>query len=290
MNFGSYIDLHTHTTESDGLYAPEQLCALAQQANIGVLAITDHNFTQEQSHLQKMYPSIQMVQGAEISCLYTTRQGKEVEVHVVGLGFDVHSPEMLSALSKNQLNREPYINAILDRLRQCGIDLGCYQDLRRRDPEKRHIGRMDVARLMKARNYVETIDQAFDVYIGQYGEKKAYVPNPLRFISMDEAVKAILAAGGAAVLAHLYYYQLSDTENEQLVSDFKQLAGERGGMEVFYRRYNQEQRTALKQLADRYGLMYSAASDFHGQKEEDTLENKFDRDSCAELLSFLGIK
>lgn len=285
----SYIDLHTHTTKSDGVYTPEQLCAKAEQAQIGVLAITDHNYTEDIDGLQARHPAIRLIQGAEISCLYTTSQKAEVEIHVVALGFDRCSPRIQEILFHNKPDRAPYINAILDRLRLCGIDLGSYEDLRRLYPDKRHIGRMVIAGMLKERHYVETVDRAFDVYIGQYGQRKAFVPNPLRYVSMEEAVGAILAAGGAAVLAHLYYYRLDETENERLLKQFKELAGSRGAMEVLYRQYDDNQRQTLKQLADRFDLMYSAASDYHGQSEQDSLLNHFPQDSCTRLLECLGL-
>ncbi len=285
----NYVDFHTHTLFSDGIYTPQQICDMAQQANIGVLALTDHNYTESLIDLQTAYPDLRLVQGAELSCLYTDMNGSETEIHVVALGFDPDNPDIKAVLAHNQPDRSPYINALLDRLRLCGIDLGNYEDLCKLYPNKRHIGRMDIARTMKDRNFVSTVDQAFDIYFGSFGEKRAYVPNPLRYVSLEEAVKAIVNAGGVAVLAHLFYYQLSDNNSELLVKRFKELAGPNGAMEVFYSRYDQEQRSALMKLADKYDLMYSAASDFHGQSERDTFDNEFSRESCSDLLGFLGI-
>ncbi len=285
----TYIDLHTHTTLSDGRYTPQQLCDMAQQANIGILALTEHNYTGDLAPLRAAYPTIRFVQGAEISCLHMDPSGCETEIHVVALGFDHDNPDIKAVLANNQPDRRPYLNTILDRLRQCGIDLGWYEDLRRLYPEKRHIGRMDIAKTLKDRGFVSTVDQAFDIYIGGFGQRRAFVPNPLRYVSMEEAVRAIVKAGGAAVLAHLYYYQLSCNDRVLLVRRFKELAGPNGAMEVFYSRYNHEQRKALMNLADKYDLMYSAASDFHGQSESDTMDNQFTKSSCFALLRFLGI-
>lgn len=284
----TYIDLHTHTIRSDGTYTPRQLCDMAREAGIGILALTEHNYTGDLAPMAKAYPEIRFIQGAEISCLYTDSGGRETEIHVVALGFDPEHPEIKAVLAHNQPDRRPYVNAILDRLRQCGIDLGDYEDLRRQNPEKHHTGRMDIAKTMKERGFVETVDQAFDIYIGAFGERRAFVPNPLCYVSMEEAVRAVVHAGGAAVLAHLYYYQLSGDDSELLVRRFKELAGPNAAMEVYYGRYDQAQRNALKALADKYDLMYSAASDFHGQSERDTLMNQFTMSSCERLLRFLG--
>lgn len=284
-----YIDLHTHTCLSDGVFTPSQLCNTAQEAGIGILSITDHNYTENLSVLQAEFPNIQLIQGTEISCLYSTADNMEHEIHIVALGFDMNTPEINDILSHNQPNRAPYINAILDRLRTCGIDLGNYDDLCKLYPGKRHIGRMDIARILREQKFVDTVDQAFDIYIGAHGERKAYVPNPLRYISMEKAIQAIIHSGGVAVLAHLYYYQLNDFNNELLLKEFKKLAGSHGAIEVFYKRYNQDQCDKLKLLADKYNLMYSAASDFHGQSERETLNNQFSKLSCSKLLKRLGV-
>lgn len=286
----TYLDLHTHTIQSDGAYSPLVLCGLAREANINILAITDHNFTEDLTELRSAWPELRIIQGAEISCLYTDPQGTSRELHVVALGVDRENPKLKAVLAKNQPDRKPYIDAILQRLRDCGIDLGSYEDLCRRNPGKRHIGRMDIAKQMADEGYTASVEEGFDVYVGSHGACRAYVPNPLRYVSLEEAVEAIVDAGGAAVLAHLYYYQLDETQSRQLLKRFKELAGPNGAMEVFYSRYCQQQRMALKALADEYGLMYSAASDFHGQSENDTLCNGFAAADCLPLLNFLRIE
>ena len=286
----TYLDLHTHTVQSDGAYSPLVLCGLAREANINILAITDHNFTEDLTELRSAWPELRIIQGAEISCLYTDPQGTSRELHVVALGVDRENPKLKAVLAKNQPDRKPYIDAILQRLRDCGIDLGSYEDLCRRNPGKRHVGRMDIAKQMADEGYTASVEEGFDVYVGSHGACRAYVPNPLRYVSLEEAVEAIVDAGGAAVLAHLHYYQLDEAQSRQLLKRFKELAGPNGAMEVFYSRYCQQQRMALKALADEYGLMYSAASDFHGQSENDTLCNGFAAADCLPLLNFLRIE
>lgn len=285
----TYIDLHTHTTNSDGAYSPVQLCQMARQAGIGVLAITDHNFTEDLTALRAEFPEIRFVQGAEISCIYTDENAKETELHVIGLGFDPSKPKIQAVLARNQPDRQPYIDAILDRLRLCGIDLGSYQDLCALLGGKRHIGRMDIAKLLMERGYVSSIEEAFDEYLGGHGKRRAYVPNKLRYVSLEEAVEAILDAGGVAVLAHLNYYLLSDAENDALLRRFKNLTGGKGAMEVYYSIYTQALRLVLQALARKHGLMCSAASDYHGYSENDTLVQHFNSTDCAELLCCLGI-
>lgn len=286
----TYIDFHTHTTLSDGAHTQDRLCQLAQAAGIGILAITDHNRTDDLTALRQTYPNLKLVQGAEISCLYTNPAGKETELHVVALGFDPNNPKIQKIFARNQPNRAPYVNAILDKLRLCGIDLGSYEDLCKLIPHRHQIGRMDIAKILTDRGDTASVDQAFDEYLGAHGRRKAFVPNTLRYVSLEDVVDAILDAGGAAILAHLYYYLLSEDENHALLRHFKDLTGDHGGMEVSYRLYDQKQRMYLTTLADQYNLMYSVASDFHGQGKDDSLENCFREENCSELLKFLGIR
>lgn len=282
-----YIDFHTHTILSDGDYSPMEVCRMAEQAGVSILAITDHNHTEDLTALQNAFPKIRFIQGAEVSCMYTDGNGKETELHVIALGFDRNNPKMQEILAHNHPDRRPYINAILDRLRLCGIDLGDYDTLRSQYPDRGHIGRMHIAKMMVERGYVSSISEAFDEYFGGHGKRRAYVPNRLRYVSLEEAVSAIVDAGGVAVLAHLYYYLLSDEENARLLRYFKSLTGKNGGLEVYYYCYDHPTRMTLKDLADEYDLMYSAASDFHGQNQNDTLANGFKASDCQALVEFL---
>ncbi len=284
-----YIDFHTHTTLSDGAYTPKQICAMAQAAGIKALAITDHNHTENLTELCTAFPDLCLIQGAEISCLYTNDKGEETELHVVALGFDPNDPNIRSVLARNKSNRQPYVDAILDKLRLCGIDLGGYNTLSRMYPNSRHIGRMAIAKTMVEQGYVSSIDEAFDKYIGAHGERKAYVSNLIGHVPLEDAARAIVNAGGVAVLAHLFYYLFDSTDNQNLLRRFKELTGRRGAMEVFYSRYDQTQCATLKELADQYGLMYSAASDFHGQNPSESLDNRFSSDDCAAVLGALNI-
>ena len=148
---------------------------------------------------------------------------------------------------------------------------------------------MQIAKEMQRRGYVATADEAFDVYMGAHGQRLAYVANPLTYVTLEEAVEAILDAGGIPVLAHLYYYLLDAEGERALVRRFKELAGEKAAMEVHYAAYTPEQRAALGAIADEFGLMHSCASDFHGNLADETLAHGFRRELCAPLLDALGL-
>ena len=281
---GSYIDLHTHSCLSDGNLTPEALLTAAREAGIGILALTDHNATADLEPLREAFPELALIQGAEITCRYLDQ-----ELHVVALGIDPEDPKLRAVLANNQPDRRPYLSAILQKLRALGIDVGTYDELQAANPHSRHFGRMQIAKEMQRRGYVATADEAFDVYMGAHGQRLAYVANPLKYVTLEEAVEAILSAGGIPVLAHLYYYLLDAEGERALVRRFKELAGEKAAMEVHYAAYSPEQRAALGAIADEFGLMHSCASDFHGNLADETLAHGFRREQCAPLLDALGL-
>ena len=280
---GSYIDLHTHSCLSDGSLSPEALLTAAREAGIGILALTDHNATADLEPLRDAFPELTLIQGAEITCRYLDQ-----ELHVVALGIDPENAKLRAVLQNNQPDRRPYLSAILEKLRALGIDVGTYDELQAANPNSRHFGRMQIAKEMQRRGYVATADEAFDIYMGAHGQRLAYVANPLKYVTLEEAVEAILDAGGVPVLAHLYYYLLDAEGERALVRRFKELAGEKAAMEVHYAAYTPEQRAALGAIADEFGLMHSCASDFHGNLAEETLAHGFRRAQCAALLDALG--
>lgn len=279
-----YIDLHTHTCLSDGNLTPEELLTAAREAGIGILAITDHNSTEDLTAWRAAFPELTLIQGAEITCRYLQH-----ELHVVALGIDPENPKLRAVLAQNQPDRRPYLTAILDKLRNLGLDVGTYDELQAANPHSRHFGRMQIAKEMVNRGYVNSADEAFDIYMGAHGQRLAYVANPLKYVSLEEAVEAILSAGGVPVLAHLYYYLLDSEGERALVRRFKELAGDRAAMEVEYAAYDRAQRDALKALADEFGLMHSCASDYHGNLEGETLAHGFDRVLSEPLLEILGL-
>ena len=281
---GSYIDLHTHSCLSDGSLTPLELLRAAREADIGILALTDHNATGDLAPLREAFPELTLIQGAEITCRYLDQ-----ELHVVALGIDPENAKLRAVLQNNQPDRRPYLSAILEKLRTLGIDVGTYDELHAANPNSRHFGRMQIAKEMQRRGYVSTADEAFDVYMGAHGQRLAYVANPLKYVTLEEAVEAILDAGGIPVLAHLYYYLLDAEGERALVRRFKELAGEKAAMEVHYAAYTPAQRESLAAIADEFGLMHSCASDFHGNLADETLAHGFRRELCAPLLNALGL-
>lgn len=258
------VDLHCHTSLSDGRYSVREILEMACAKGYSTIAITDHNMVPKNiGELRDEYAvrGLNVLTAAEISALDTDDNGGDLEIHVVALGID---PEKLEWLFEKCLsNRRGYIEAMLDKLRQAGVADIKYDELTDYYNTE-YIGKSHVAKYMNMLGVVSSVKEGLDRYIGNCGERLCWVAsrNYITYPSLETVVKAILEAGGIPILSHLYYYNLSDELGERLVKKFKLFGGV--GMEVYYGDYDEEQTARLKALADKYGLKYSCASDFHG--------------------------
>lgn len=283
-----YCDLHTHSTQSDGKLSPEALVQAAKAQSIGVLAITDHNAVSNLADLRRNHPDIHLIDGTEASSLYTDSTGKTHQVHFVGLGFDPTHPRMVELMNLCNPDRTPYNQAQLDALRQVGIDLGSLADMRLRWGGRSQLGTRQFGEDLVRFGYASSVRDAYDRYLGYEGT--ARVKNPLRYPDMETVVRGILEAGGIPVLAHLYYYGMSDRDNHRFVGQFRELTGDCGAMETAYAEYTPVQCHRLREeFALAYGLMESCASDFHGVglNPSDHLGHRFPRTNFRPLLERL---
>ena len=283
-----FIDFHIHSTRSDGRYTPEEVTDLAVDSGVTVMALTDHNrLSPDIDELMLRHAGrLTILRGIEISCRHKFADGETKEIHVVALMYDKKAPHLEEIVRRNRKhNREGYILAILGKLKEnCGIDIGTYEELCAEAGESEHVGRMHVARKLRNLGFVRTIDEGFDIYIGDFGLKKAYVESGIEYVDMEEAVRAALSDRAVPVLAHLYYYRLTQAQQDELLETFKGYAGEFGAMETEYARYSEEQRVILRGYADKYGLARSGGSDFHGFAENETLRNGFSYELYEGLL------
>ena len=283
-----FVDFHIHSTRSDGRYTPEEVTDLAAESGVTVMALTDHNMLSPDIDqlMERHAGRLTILRGCEISCRHKFASGETKEIHVVALMYGRRAPHLEELLKRNRKhNREEYISAILRKLKEnCGIDIGTYEELCAEAGESEHVGRMHVAQKLKNFGFVRTIDEGFDVYIGDFGLKKAYVESGIEYADMKEAVQAALSDGAVPVLAHLYYYRLTQTQQDELLETFKEYAGGFGAMETEYARYSEEQRAILRSYADKYRLAKSCGSDFHGFADSETLRNGFPYELYEGLL------
>lgn len=248
------IDLHTHTTVSDGTDTPAQLVNKALAQGIGTLAITDHDaIAGWQSAIQTLRGELKLVLGAEISCLTTDG----VSVHMLGLLFDGTNEAILEMLENTRDERLPRMRKMIELMQADGIDISL-GDVEAAMPKGATMGRPHLADAMVAKKIIKTRDEAFQGLLNN--ESKYYVahlaPTPV------EAIKIIRAAGGVAVIAHPFASMRGVILQS---SDFIDLAAAGlNGVEVNHRDQSNEERQSLFSIARELGLVITGSSDYHG--------------------------
>ena len=248
------IDLHTHTTYSDGTMSPTELVQHAIINGVSVLGLTDHDTVAGWDEATASIRSeLQLVLGAEISCL--TEDHKSV--HMLGLLFD-HTYEPLQiALEASRDDRVPRMKKMIELMTADGIKI-TYEEVLAHKPEGATLGRPHLADALVTKNIVKGRDQAFAELLNN--DSKYYVshiaPTPV------DAVKLIKAAGGVAVIAHPY---ASFRDSELTDSHFAELkAAGLNGIEVDHRDHGADERNNLRQIAANLDLVVTGSSDFHG--------------------------
>ena len=262
-NYG--IDLHIHTTCSDGTRTLKETMLDAYEAGLTHIAITDHNqfALKEPVNFQGM----EVIPGAEFSSAYFTKNGRLLETHVVGLFFDEVPQALWSVFDEIPLQRKEYLDAIVAKLNDLGISIS-YEELVCSFPDSNQIGRRHVAELLVKKSYAESINDAFDRLIGNRSPYWVDSSKYMKYMPLETCVRKICENGGIPILAHPYHYHCTDEEIFQLIKTFKKFSGEYpAGMEVYYSKYDAERRRILLELAKSFELYPSAASDRHAGKE-----------------------
>ncbi len=252
------IDLHSHTNCSDGGLSPQTLIDRAVNYQIAVLAITDHDtlagFDIAQEYISEKNIPIKLISGIEIS---TAWQG--FEIHIVGLNLDEQHTAIQELIVKQQEAREQRAIAIGEKLAKCGF-LNAYDDAKNLAAEG-SITRAHFAKVLYQQGHVSTMQKAFDQYLGKKGRttQRAYVKPS--WCSIEQAVYAIHAAGGSAVMAHPIRYDLSAKWLRRLIVHFKESRGD--ALEVVLPQMNPQQRQTMLNYCLEYDLHASMGSDFH---------------------------
>lgn len=251
------IDLHVHSTKSDGSLTPSQLVDLAIEKGLRAFALTDHDTTDGIDEAMEYAASLQgspieVIPGIELSTEY---KGKDI--HMVGLYIDHKSDAFLNHIEKFQKSRELRNEKMCKKLREeAGMDI-TYEALKATDPGA-VITRSHYAKYMLAHGYISYLKEAFERYIGDHA--KYYVPREK--ITPADAIKLILASGGIPILAHPILYKMSDSNLDALVKILKE-AG-LVGIEAIYSTYSPSEERTVRKIAARYNLALSGGSDFHG--------------------------
>ena len=242
------VDLHTHSTASDGKLRPSEAVLLAAQVGVKTLALTDHDTTDGIAEAQRAGRElgICVIAGVEINS-----EGEHGDAHILGLLIDPAEPALQEQLVAIRDARVGRARGMLKKLAAMGMSVE-WARVQAIAGDAVSIARPHIARAMVEAGHVATVQEAFDKYISNDGP--AYV-NRLR-LTMSEAIGVIHVAGGLAVLAH--------PAHSELVHLIPQLV-EAGldGVEVYYPAHTPEQQSELLEIAARYDLVVTGGSDFH---------------------------
>ena len=258
------IDLHVHSSRSDGTYSPKELMDYAIKKGLSAMALTDHDtvdglpeilsYAEELRQKYKYDTSIsvpEIIPGIEFSTEY---QGRDI--HIVGLYINYETPTFQKYLKDFVDSRTRRNLKMCTLLQKEGIDI-TYENLVKEFPGA-VITRAHYAKYMLSHGYIKSMKEAFVRYVGD--NCRCFVPREK--VTPAQAVKLILEADGIPILAHPILYHMSDSRLETLVSELKT----EGllGIEAVYSTYSSSEERQIRSLAQKYHLLLSGGSDFHG--------------------------
>jgi len=244
------VDLHTHSTYSDGLLSPAHLVEEAVARGLRFLALTDHDTVAgiPEARAAGERLGVEIIPGVELS----TSLGSGGEIHLLGYFIDIDDATLLATLAGYASARAERMERMIERLRRIGSPV----DPARVTAIAGHgtVGRPHLGRALVEAGYARDLWDAFDRYLG--GGKPAYVPRPR--VDPGDAIALVRAAGGVPILAHPF-----GTGGVESVLDRLVPAGLLG-MEVDYGEYSPQDRETLRRIASRRGLIATGGSDYHG--------------------------
>lgn len=263
------VDLHSHSTASDGTFAPADVVRLAKDRGLSGMALTDHDtiggIAEAQAEAARL--GIDFLPGIEISAEYP----HPGTMHILGYGVDPNSAtlrELTTQLLEGRDNRNP---KIIEKLQSLGVaitmeevELEAKTAEAEKEGKKKPIGRPHIAAILLRKGYVSSIKQAFDKYLAPgglaYFDKERLTPK--------QALSMIRESGGLPVLAHPVQLRITnDAELERAIKDLIDLG--LAGLEVIHSDHDDVLVEKYGKLADRYGLLKTGGSDFHGTNKKD---------------------
>jgi predicted metal-dependent phosphoesterase TrpH len=255
------IDLHTHSTYSDGTDKPSELINKALAAGITIIGLTDHDSVSGWQEATKALRSgISLVPGAEISC--QTTDG--ISVHILGLLFDANNTELMNTLEKTRENRHGRMEKIIARINEAGIDI-TMNDVLEQLSDGATLGRPHLADALVKKGVVTSRDEAFTQML--HNNSKYYVshysPTP------EAAIALIKAAGGVSVIAHPMASHRGRTISLQTFGSL--IDSGLDGIEVDHRDHSPDEKKQLISLASESNLVMTGASDYHGNGKLNSL-------------------
>ena len=252
------IDLHTHSTFSDGTFTPLQLVKYAEEKGLKAFALTDHDTTAGVPEaLEKGRDlNIEVIPGIEVSSSFDG-----TEIHILGLFVNSDDPVLAAMLEKMRISRDRRNEKMLENLAADGISF-TKEEICGDNPDT-IITRAHIAHALVAKGICSGMDQAFKKYL-QYGGR--YCPQK-EHLSPEEVVKTLISNGAFVALAHPFQYKFGDKKTEELIAHMADLGMK--GLEVYHSSNNKLESMKLQEMAVRHHLLPTGGSDFHGGNKPD---------------------
>ena len=253
------VDLHMHTTFSDGSYTPDELIRYAKEKNLDVVAVTDHDTVTSHAECKQAAAKygIELIPGIEISC-----QFEPGTLHILGYFLDPSDSKLAKRLEELQKARAERNPMIIDRLNRMGLKITLEEVIAKSGGDQ--VGRPHFAQVLIEKGYVRNNDEAFKKYLGKGAS--AYIDK--RRFSAKDGIDMIREAGGVAVVAHPKQLKVSDRSRlKELFTEWKSLG--LGGIEAYSSCQDKKEQKFWHELADEMDLVATGGSDFHGKNKPD---------------------
>jgi 3',5'-nucleoside bisphosphate phosphatase len=278
------IDLHTHSTASDGTDTPAELVAAAAAAGLDVIALTDHDTTAGWAAAVDALPGgMRLIRGAEFSCTAPDGRGGHVSVHLLGYLFDPTSAELIAEQARLRDERRVRLHAMAQRMAADGFAVdpdALLDDL----PQHASAGRPHLARALVSAGVVGSVEEAFHRYLvtgGRYYTGRADT-------DVSAAVRMVRAAGGVPVLAHALARRRGPVVGPRVIAE---LAAEGlAGVEVDHPDHTGDDRAVLRDLAAALDLLITGSSDYHGGNKTAYLGQEATEPKALERIEEMAVR
>jgi len=255
------IDLHTHSTASDGCLTPTELMERAARLGLAALALTDHDTVAglDEARATATRVGVELVAGCELSVVWPVGF-----MHLLGLFLPERPGRLLSAMDHLMARRHERNRRIVDKLRALGLNI-TYDEVQALAGNG-SVGRPHLARVLQAKGYVANMDQAFHEYLGSRG--RAFVPKDQ--FTPEQAMAALKEEGASVILAHPFSLRATGRTLENKIRRLKDMGLD--GMECLYPEHSPDQTREYLRLAAKLDLAVTGGSDFHGPAVKPDIE------------------
>ena len=277
------IDMHVHTNASDGDLSIEKLIYLAIEKKVGVLGITDHNTVESLKNIKNVSSlitdsNIKIINGIELSVKRNIGQ-----MHILGYGIDIYNDTLNKKLTEIKDNCINKVLSILEVLKKGYNITFSYEDIKSLVNVNHNLGRVDVAHLLVKNGFAQSVPEAFEKYLVSAYEKVRGINKGLTY---EECINLILGSGGVPVLAHPKTLKLNEKEFFTLLENMINFG--LMGIECYHSSFTNEEMAYYLDIANKYNLLVSGGSDFHGSAKPDvSLGSGKNNNLCIRKLSIL---